>query len=55
MGELMKQMTEAQLRREAKKLIASGRMPSLEELCRAVLESRMKYTLKIRRARREGK
>jgi hypothetical protein len=48
-------MTEEQLRREAQKLIAAGKMPTLEELCRVVLESRMKYTLKIRRARREGR
>jgi hypothetical protein len=51
----MRRMTEEDLRREAQKLIATGKMPKLEELCRVVLESRMKYALKIRRARREGK
>jgi hypothetical protein len=51
----MKQIAEEDLRREAQKLLATGKMPTLEELCRVVLESRMKYTLKIRRARREGR
>jgi hypothetical protein len=51
----MKTMTEEQLRREAQKLIAAGKMPTLEELCRVVLESRMKYANQIRRARREGR
>jgi hypothetical protein len=47
-------MTKAQLEAEAARLIATGKMPSLEELCAAVLETRKKYASKIRRARREG-
>ena len=50
----MKKMTKAQLEAEAARLIATGKMPSLEELCAAVLETRKKYASKIRRARREG-
>jgi hypothetical protein len=30
-------MTEGELRREAEKLIAAGKMPTLEELCCVVL------------------
>jgi hypothetical protein len=51
-GELM---NEQQLRKAAERLIKAGKMPSLEELCKAVLETRMKFAPKIRRARREMK
>lgn len=47
--------TEEQMRREAERLIKSGKMPTLEELCAAVLESRRKYANAIRRAKRESK
>lgn len=47
--------TEEQMRREVERLIKRGKMPTLEELCAAVLEARKKYTLKIRRAQREAK
>jgi hypothetical protein len=43
------------MRREVERLIKSGKMPTLEELCAAVLESRRKYANAIRRARRESK
>ena len=42
------------LRRQLKKMVEEGTLPSLEELSAAVLESRMKYANKIRRARREA-
>jgi hypothetical protein len=49
----MRPMNEQQLRKEAERLIKTGKMPSLEELCEAVLKTRIKYAVKIRRARRE--
>jgi hypothetical protein len=51
----VKKLTEKQLQREAAKLIREGRMPSLETLCEAILETRKKYRLKILRARREAR
>ena len=47
--------TEDALRKQAARLLAEGKMPSLEELTRAVLEARKKYTVEIRRARREAR
>jgi hypothetical protein len=47
-------MIEQQLRKEAERLIKTGKMPSLEKLCGAVLEARKKYAVRIRRARREA-
>lgn len=44
---------EEKLRKEAERLIKTGRMPTLQELSAAVLEARMKYANKIRRARRD--
>ena len=41
------------MRRELGKLVEEGKLPSLEDLCAAVLESRRKYRLRILRARRE--
>jgi hypothetical protein len=51
----MKTLTPKQLQEEAERLIKSGKMPTLEELCAAVLESRRKYRLQILRARREAR
>jgi hypothetical protein len=51
----VKKLTQRQLQRDAKKLIREDRMPSLETLCAAVLETRKKYRLKILRARREAR
>jgi vacuolar-type H+-ATPase subunit H len=48
-------MNEQQMREEAERLIKSGKMPSLEEVCAAVLEARKKYANQIRRARREAR
>jgi hypothetical protein len=50
----MRPMSEEQLPKEAERLIRTGKMPSSEKLCEAVLETRMKYAVKIRRARREA-
>lgn len=47
-------LSEHELRAEAERLVRSGKMPSLAELSQAVLESRKKYAVKIRRARREA-
>jgi hypothetical protein len=41
------------MRRALGKLVEEGKLPSLEELCAAVLETRKKYAPRIRRARRE--
>jgi hypothetical protein len=49
----MRPMSEQQMKREVEKLIREGRMPTLEQLCQAVLEARKKYSVAIRRARRE--
>ena len=43
------------LERDAKHLVKSGKMPTLDELCAAVLEVRVKYANQIRRARREAR
>jgi len=50
----MRPMNEQQLRKEAERLIKTGKMPSLEKLREAVLETRGKSAVKIRRARREA-
>jgi hypothetical protein len=50
----MRPITEKQLRKESERLIGTGKMPSLEKLCQAVLETRMKFAMKVRRARREA-
>jgi len=47
-------LSEEATRRQVAKLVKEGTLPSLEELSAAVLESRMKYANKIRRARREA-
>lgn len=51
----MKILTPKQLEREAAKLIREGRMPSLETLCKTILEVRKEYRLKILRTRREAR
>jgi hypothetical protein len=48
-------MTEEQLKREAERLIATGKMPSIEKLASVVLKMRRKYANQIRRARRKAK
>jgi len=50
----MDKSKERVLQREAERLIKLGKMPTLDELCSAVLISRKKYATKIRRARREA-
>jgi len=47
-------MTEEQLKREADRLVATGKMPSIEKLASVVLMIRRKYATQIRRARREA-
>ena len=47
-------LSEDAMRRQLKKLVKEGKLPSLEDLCAAVLESRQKYRLKILRAKREA-
>jgi hypothetical protein len=46
---------ERALQREAERLLKTGRMPSLEEVCRAILETRKTYANRIRRARRDAR
>ena len=50
----MDKKEERALQREVERLIKSGKMPTLDELCAAVLESRQNYANQIRRARREA-
>lgn len=50
----VKPLSERQLRAEAERLVRDGEMPSFSELAQAVLSSRKKYAVKIRRARREA-
>jgi hypothetical protein len=47
-------LSEDAIRRQLKKLVKEGKLPSLEDLCAAVLETRKNYAIKIRRARRES-
>jgi hypothetical protein len=51
----LRPMNEQQLRKEAERLIKAGKMPTLDELTQAILNTRREYATKIRRARREGK
>jgi hypothetical protein len=48
-------MSEEELRREAERLIETGKMLTLQELSAAVLEARKRHANQIRRARREAK
>lgn len=49
-----KKITPADLREEAQRLIAAGKMPKLEELLGAVAEAREKYKPEIDSIRKEG-
>ena len=51
----MDKPTQKPLQREAARIIREGKMPSLEEVCAVVLETRKEYRLKIVRARREAR
>ena len=51
----MNKSTQKRLQREAERLIRAGKMPSLEELCAVILETRKEYRLKILRARCEAR
>jgi len=48
-------LSEESMRRQLAKLVEEGKLPSLENLCAAVLESRKIYANRIRRARREAR
>lgn len=48
-------LTAERLQLETERLIKTGRIPSLVDLCAAVLEARKKYANQIRRARREAR
>ena len=43
------------MREEAERLIKTGKVPTLEQLCAAVIEARKAYAVKIRRARPEAR
>ncbi len=49
-----KLITPSDLRREAQRLIREGKMPSLEQLLRAVADVRQKYGPKFKAARKRG-
>jgi hypothetical protein len=51
----VKILTEEELKKEAARLIREGKMPTLEEFSRMMVEIRRKYANKIRRARRESR
>ena len=51
----MSKFTRKQLQREAARLVESGKMPTLAEVCAAVLHARKKYANQIRRARRQAR
>lgn len=50
----MDKLKERALRLEAERLIREGKMPTLDDLCRVILETKKEYANKIRRARREA-
>ncbi len=50
-----KKITPTDFRAQAQQLIDSGRMPSLDELLKVVVETRRKYRPMILAARNEGK
>lgn len=50
-----KEITPSDLRKQAQQLIDSGRMPSLDELLKAVSETRRKYVPQILAARKRIK
>jgi hypothetical protein len=49
-----KMIKPSDLRREAQRLIASGEMPPLEKLLRAVADARTKYGETLKAARKMG-
>lgn len=51
----MDKLTERAMLREVQRLQRAGKMPTLDQLCRAVLEVRKEYATRIRRARREAR
>lgn len=51
----MDTLKERALLREVQRLQKAGKMPTLQELCAAVLETRKEFAVKIRRARREAR
>lgn len=51
----MDKLKERAMLREVQRLQKAGKLPSLEEVCRVVLETRREYVPKIRRARREAR
>lgn len=46
-------LSEEAMRRQLAKLVEEGKLPSLEDFCAAVLETRKRFAPRIRRARRE--
>jgi hypothetical protein len=52
-GDLPKEIVADVLRRRAEKLIREGRLPSLAKLSEEILQTRQKYAILIRRARRD--
>jgi len=48
-----KKITPSDLRQEAERLIAAGKMPPLEEVLKHVADAREKYTPQIKEAREE--
>jgi hypothetical protein len=48
-------LPEPALQRKVERLIREGEMPSLEDVCAAILETRKEFANKIRRARREAR
>jgi len=51
----IRQLSQHELRIEAERLVRNGKMPSLDELCRAIAEARIKCGPRLRKARREAK
>lgn len=51
----MDKLKQKRLQRESERLVKVGKMPSLEEVCAAVLEARKKYANQIRRAHKDAR
>ena len=51
----MDKLKERAMLREVQRLQRAGKMPTLDQLCAAVLETRKEFAVKIRRARREAR
>jgi hypothetical protein len=52
---MAKKIKASDLRKQAAELIAAGKMPSLDEVLKAVSETRQKYVPQILKAREETK